>query len=75
MTQVFCSNEPCEAEAVAVYISERGTRCPLCHTCREAFEWGQASVGAEVVDIDQHTDEDEEGTSPNDEQEDNETEE
>lgn len=62
MTQVFCSNEPCEAEAVAVLITDRGTRCPLCHTCREAFEWGQASAGAEVTDIDQHTDEDEEGT-------------
>ena len=40
MTQVFCSNEPCEAVAVAVLITDRGTHCPLCRTCREAFEWG-----------------------------------
>lgn len=70
MTVAYCSNEPCEAEAVAVLITDRGTRCPLCHTCREAFEWGQASgVDAVLEDIDQHTDEDEEGIGDRDEEE------
>lgn len=61
MTQVFCSNDPCEAVAVAVLITDRGTHCPLCRTCREAFEWGQASAEAEVTDIDQYEDENDEG--------------
>lgn len=61
MTQIFCSNEPCEAEAICHLITDRGIRCPLCATCREAFEWGQASPYAEIQDIDQHADEDEEG--------------
>jgi hypothetical protein len=58
MTTIFCSNESCEAEAVAYLVTDHGTRCPVCETCRAAFEWGQESPEAEIEDIDQGDDDD-----------------
>jgi len=45
---VFCAF--CETEAVA---RVEGTETPLCHSCRTAYEAGQASPGAAVVSQDE----------------------
>lgn len=37
---IYCANDPCEAPAIG-FIKE--TRTPLCWTCQEAYQWGQAS--------------------------------
>jgi hypothetical protein len=49
----YCANDPCETEAVRVVIHPNGDRTPLCFTCAQAYEWGQASPDAVVADIDQ----------------------
>jgi len=49
---IFCSN--CDAEAVAkIIVHDNGDlECPLCQTCKEAFEWGQASPDSTVTGLD-----------------------
>lgn len=45
----YCANDPCETEATHVVVE---TNTPLCWTCANAYEWGQASPDKRVVDID-----------------------
>ena len=48
---VWCSN--CDSEAVCnvIHHDNGNLECPLCFTCKTAYEWGQASPNASVVDI------------------------
>lgn len=43
---IYCAN--CETEAIRI-VDHGDTVTPLCATCAEAYEWGQASPGADVV--------------------------
>lgn len=36
----YCANDPCEVEAT-VWVLPHNT--PLCYTCFEAYQWGQAA--------------------------------
>ncbi len=48
----YCSNDPCEAEATHVVSHyDSGATTPLCRTCKEAYEWGQASPEGVVEPI------------------------
>lgn len=41
---IFCTNEPCETEALYYYVTDKGVRFHLCFTCMEAFQLGQANA-------------------------------
>ena len=49
----YCNNDGCEAEAVRAVLREDRDTYPLClcYTCATAYEWGQASPGRAVVEI------------------------
>ncbi len=48
----YCSNDPCEAEATHVVSHhDSGATISLCRTCKEAYEWGQASPEGVVEPI------------------------
>ena len=42
----YCGN--CESEAVAM-VRESGVL--LCHTCKTAYQWGQASPNLTIVEV------------------------
>jgi len=48
---IYCAN--CDAEAVMVARHEDGSDTNLCYTCGTAYEWGQASPDADLVDVDE----------------------
>lgn len=48
----YCANDPCETEAIKMVCDNSGKRLPLCYTCAQAYEWGQASPDAEMFDMD-----------------------
>lgn len=52
---VWCAN--CEIEATHFTAD---TRTPLCHTCKTAYEWGQASPEQGISPIDEYYDEEDE---------------
>lgn len=63
MAIAYCSNSPCESWAEFVVTQpDNGNIFFLCLTCKEAFEWGQASPEADISPI-----EDKEDDSPIDE--------
>lgn len=39
----YCSNSPCDSEAIWFYTTDSGGRMHLCHTCKDAFELGQVN--------------------------------
>ncbi len=43
---IFCRN--CDSEAVAKVTHPDNVVTPLCQSCRQAYEWGQASPGSTV---------------------------
>jgi len=56
---IFCTNEPCETEALYYYVTDKGVRFHLCFTCMEAFRLGQANADKYMYGIDDEPDEDE----------------
>lgn len=60
MSELYCAN--CETEAT--HITSSGT--PLCYTCANAYEWGQASADKPApTEIDDDQDDDQsEGATP-----------
>ncbi len=48
MNTRHCSNDPCEAEAVKVTVTD----ALLCWTCAEAYQWGQASPDNPLKELD-----------------------
>lgn len=51
----YCAN--CDAEATAKVCHSDGDSTPLCETCKVAYEWGQASPDACLLDIDENEEE------------------
>ena len=56
---IYCTNEPCETEAVRMVIhhDKEGnviSVTPLCRTCATAYTWGQASPEANVMDLEEY---------------------
>ena len=49
---IFCSNCDNEANAKVIHHDNGDLETPLCRTCREAYEWGQASPESTVTLID-----------------------
>lgn len=47
----YCTNDPCETEAIKMMCNDDGKRLPLCYTCAQAYEWGQASPDATIEDL------------------------
>ena len=62
---IFCCN--CESEAThkVIHHDNKDLECPLCTSCKEAYEWGQASPEATVCLIGEHP-EDQEGDDEDD---------
>ena len=54
---IFCNNDPCEAEAVFYYVTDKGVRFHLCYTCMEAFMLGQVNDTKYLYGIDDDPDE------------------
>lgn len=47
-TTALCDNDLCSAEAACFYRTESGVAFHMCHTCKEAFELGQANQDADI---------------------------
>lgn len=48
---IWCSYDPCPAEAERCVVHEDGRLLPLCYQCATIYEWGQASPEASIVPI------------------------
>lgn len=55
--EVYCANDYCDNEATYIVYHSKSNTTPLCETCKTAYEWGQASPGADLIPIEDFDDE------------------
>ncbi len=51
--EVYCANDYCDNEATYIVYHSKSNTTPLCETCKTAYEWGQASPGADLIPIEE----------------------
>ena len=54
MNELYCANCDDEASHIVRHREENVYDTSLCFVCKTAYEWGQASPDATIIDVDDH---------------------